>query len=314
MSTIRVTNLGTSESMLGYITTSSSKYNKLAEEASSNYKVTKPSDDPEATGSLLDINTQLEKLSGYLSNIKSSQTELSSLDSNLSSVTDLIQSATDLATEAANGTYSNTDMDNIKKQVDQIVNGLIDLANTQYDGKYLYSGAATSTKAYTTTTDVSGNITAITYNGTPSTSDYQRTVTISDGVTVTTNTTGDQVFGSYDSADPTKTKGLFGTLMTLSTALGAHDKTTTNSCLTGLSTALDNTSATRTTFASLSNRFDLTSSSINTTVTNLTAHQSDLQDADLSQVLADLSTQQTALQASYNVFSTVSKMSLLNYM
>lgn len=316
----RTTTLGSSDSMLGYIMGSESKYYQLSEEASSGYKVTKPSDDPEAAKSILSINTQLNQLQSYLDNMSQSQTELNSLDDTLSSVTDVITKATDLAAQGANGTYSNTDMDNIKTQIDQIIKSVTDLANTQYDGTYIFSGTATATKPFTTVTDASGNITSITYNGTPSTSDYQRYVTISDGVSFAINTTGDQVFGSYTAATvgppatPATGSGLLLTLGKLSAGLGAHDKTAVSNSLDGLNTALDTVSATRTTFASVSNRFGLTADSINTTVINLKSYKSDLQDADLSQVLADLSIQQTALQASYGVFSKISDMSLLNYM
>lgn len=326
MSTTRITSLGTANSMLSYIMNSESRYYELSEQASSGYKVTKPSDDPEAAKSILNINSQLNQLQGYLDNMTSAQTELDNLDSTLSSVTTLITKASDLASEAANGTYSDTDMDNIKTQIDQIIKSVTDLANTQYDGTYIFSGTRTATKTYTTTTDAGGNITAITYNGTPSTGNYQRYVTVSDGVSFAINTTGDQIFGSYTATDdngtpsdltddtPASGSGLLFTLGKLSEALGNHNKTEVSARLDELTTNLDTVSATRTKFASVSNRFQLTQDSIDSTVTSLKSYRSDLQDADLSDVLSNLAIQQTALEASYGAFSKTSSMSLLNYL
>lgn len=337
---MRVTTLQTNNSMLKYITSGESRYYELSKEASSGLKVTEPSDDPTAAKSLLNIKTQLSQLNSYLTNMKTSQNELDTLDTNLSSLTDLIGNATDLATEASNGTYSKTDLKNIKTQIDTIIQSVTDIANTNYDGKYMFSGTATSTQAYQTTS-VSGNITNITYQGTPSTGAYERYVNISDGTKVAINTSGDSVFGSYTTnGDGTITaNGILGNLVILSNALGNGGSTTingtidgvyhgtvggttyddgtvkTSDVLTGLNKALDTTSATRTKFASVSNRFDMTKTAINTSITALKAYKSDLQDADLATVLADLSAQETALQASMSVTSSMlSKVSLLNYL
>lgn len=71
----------------------------------------------------------------------------------------------------------------------------------------------------------------------------------------------------------------------------------------------------RTTFASVSNKFELTESSIDAAVTNLTERKSELQDADLTEVLTDLSAQKLALEATYSVTSQLlSGLSLLDYM
>lgn len=317
---MRITSLLTSDTLTGYLTSAESRYYQLSEEAASGYKVTKPSDDPSAAKKLININTQLNQLNSYLSNMSSASNELDTLDSTLSSLTDMIENVTDLATQAANGTYSGGDLSKIKTQVDSIIQSVLTTANTQYDGVYIFSGTATSTQTYTTVTDSSTNITSITYNGTPSTGDYERYVAISDGVSVGINATGDSVFGSYSvtttgGVTTTTANGLFGTLMTLSNALGKNDQAAVSSCLDGLSTALNNVSGVRTKYASVSNRFTLTKNSIDTTITNLKASQSDLRNADLATVLEDLATQEVALQACYQVTSNmIGKTSLLDYM
>lgn len=309
----RVTMLAESNSMLNYITSGESKYYDLSEESASGKKVRKPSDDPFATKSIIDVNSQMNKLNNYLNNMSLSQNELDVFDDRMSSLTDLIQKATDLTTQAANGTYSDKNMDDIKIQIDQTIQSVVDLANTQYNGNYIFSGTAASTKTYITD-PATGDIT---YQGTPETGSYQRYTTISDGVSVAINTTGDQIFGSYDSTDPTPpaTSGLIGTLAQISNALGNHDQSAVSGCLSELSTALDTVSVARTKFASVSNRFQITEDSINTSITQLTAYKSDLEDADLSEVLPKLTAQETALQATYSITSKLlSGSSLLDYL
>lgn len=313
----RVTMLGSANSMLNYIIGGESKYYELSEQAASGLRVIKPSDDSFATKSILDVNSQMNKLNSYLNNMALAQNELDVLDGTLSSLTNLVEKATELTAQASNGTYSNEDMDYIKIQIDQVIESVIDLANTEYNGTYIFSGTATSTKTYTTN-PATGNIT---YNGTPVTDDYQRCTTISDGVAVSINTTGDQVFGSYTAEiagsppTPEVAVGLLGTLKQISNALGNHNQAAVSNRLSGLGTALDTVSVNRTKFASVSNRFQITENSIKTTKTQLESYKSDLRDADLSDVLSDLTAQETALKATYSITSSLlSGSSLLDYL
>lgn len=319
----RVTMLGTSQSMLNYILSGESKYYDLSEQSASGLKVSEPSDDPFATKSILDTSAQMSKLNNYLDNMSISQNELNVFDDTMSSLTNLIEKATDLTTQAPNGTYSNENMDYIKIQIDTIIQSVVDLANTKYNGNYIFSGTAAATKTYVTD-PATGNIT---YQGTPSTGSYQRYTTISDGVSVAINTTGEQVFGSYQAFDDNGTQsdpsddtpevavGLLGTLAQISRALGDHDQAAVSARLDGLNDALDTVSATRTKFASISNRFQITEDSINATVTQLKAYKSDLQNADLSEVLSSLTAQQTSLQATYAITSKLmGGSSLLDYL
>lgn len=354
----RVSTIQQTNTMLGYITSAESKYNELAEEASSGIKVNDPSDDPNAVKKILKMNSKITELKGYAENIASAQSEVDTTSSTLTAVNDLISKASDSATQAANGTYNADDLKTVKSQVDQMVQSVFDLANTNYNGTYVFSGTATSTPTYTITTDpATGNITAITYHGTTS-NNYERQTTISEGVTVPTNVKGNDVFGSYlytsatamatgtevfgttktsttdtngqvttvtktvinngngtVTTNTTTATGLFGDLMTLSTALGANDTTTINSCINGLSTDLGTVTSNNTKLAAVSNRLEMTDGTLDETVTNLKSYRSELQDADLTEVLTDLATQENALKATYSVTSQLlSKTTLLDYL
>ena len=312
---MRTTTLDTNRSMLNYISARESEYNSLSEEASSGVKVSKPSDDPSATRSILNINTQLSQLQTYIDNMTSSKQELTTLDDTLSNTYDLVQKANDLAIQAANGTYSNDNLDAIKEQVDSIIESVVSYANTDFNGTYIFSGTRTSTEPYTIEKDDDGNITSIMYNGTPSDGDYKRTTTVGDGVTNAINVTGDAVFGQYDSTDETNSSGLLNSLMTLSSALGSHDQAAISDCLTDMDTSLDTLTSTQTKFAIVANKFDLTTKAYKTTITSLKENKSDMQDADLAEVLTQLAAAKTALEATYSVTSNLlGKTSLLDYL
>lgn len=315
---MRTTTLGSTTSMLNYITSGESRYYKLAEMASSGLKLTTPSENPNGARTVLNINSKLSQLDSYKNNMELAQNELDVSDNTFSSLTDAIQAASDLATQAANGTYSSQDLANFKTQIDQIMANVTDLANTQYNGNYIFSGTSTGTPAYNIVTDASGTITSATYQGTPSTGDYERSVQVADGVSLSINTTGDQLLGSYTAGSPATGSGLLYTLGTLSAALGSGNIHTSepsvSSSIDSLTNDLDTVLAQQTKFASVSQRFVMTQSSNDTMTTQLKSSRSDLQDADLSQVLTDLTAQKTALQATMSVTSQLlSGVSLLDY-
>ena len=310
---VRTTTLGTNLSMLNYIKSGESRYYDLALQASSGSKLAKPSDNPAAAKSVLNMNVQLTQLKSYLDNMSTAQSELDVSDDTLSSLSDSIEKANNYALQAANGTYSTSDLATLKSQIDQITENVVDLANTKYNGNYIFSGTSTTTPPYKIVKNAAGTITSIDYSGTPKTGDYQRRVTISDGTTATINTTGDQVFGSYNAGTGDNT-GLLGNLVSLSNALATNDQTAISASITNFETNSDTALSTRTKFAAVTQRFELTTNSINTTITQLTSYKSDLEDADLAPVLTELSAQKTALQATMSITSQLlNGTSLLDY-
>ena len=69
------------------------------------------------------------------------------------------------ATEAANGTNSAAQLQALGTQVNQDLDSLVQDANTQFEGDYLFSGTATNTAPIAVTRDAQGNIQEITYQG-----------------------------------------------------------------------------------------------------------------------------------------------------
>ena len=309
-SIFRITTLQQTNTMIGFIADNSNKYNDLLQEASSGIKVNEASDDPVAANKILDYTSQIKTLEGYLSNIDSAQCELNTADAVLDSLNELVNKVKDYATQAANDTYTQEDLDSIKSSVDSIIDSIISYSNTTYNGKYVFSGTATSTETYSYTTDVNGNYTSITYNGTDN--DYERYTTISEGTTVPVNARGSDVFGYYNSA--ADNSGLFGDLVTLSNALENGDTATIGTCMDGLNDDLDTIISVQTELASVYNQMDMTHDSIEDTIINFTEYRSKLQDADLSETLVELEATKVALEASYTLTSEVLSMNLLKYL
>ena len=170
-----------------------SNYNKLTKQLASGSKLTSITDDPIATVNVLNTNRQLGQMDTFSSNVELAKTELSALDDLMDLANGYLSNAWDKAVQANNQTYSDTSLKALKVEIDEITKTMVDLANTEYDDNYIFSGANTKTVPYTM--DDNGDII---YNGTPySNKDYIRQTEVADGVFEVINTTGDRVFGYY---------------------------------------------------------------------------------------------------------------------
>jgi flagellar hook-associated protein 3 FlgL len=121
---------------------------EAALQISTGKSVNEPSDNPTAAGLLVENNDQATFNSGYLQSISAVQGQLSTADSTLSSVTSALQQAISLGVEGANGTVSASDQAAIVVQLQGIQSQLVSLANTTYQGNYVFGGSITNTAPY----------------------------------------------------------------------------------------------------------------------------------------------------------------------
>ena len=172
-------------------------YNKLTKQLASGSKITNITDDPIAAVNILNTNRQLGQIDTFAQNVEIAQKELSTLDDLMDLANGYLSNAWDKAVQANNQTYSETSLKALKVEIDELTKTMVDLANTEYDNNYIFSGANTKTTPYTI--DENGDIT---YHGTPHDNpDYIRQTEVADGVFEVINTTGDKVFGYYTTKD-----------------------------------------------------------------------------------------------------------------
>ena len=178
-------------------------YEKLTAQLTSGHKIMKITDDPIASVNILNTNKQLGQIETFEQNVNMATAELSALDDLLDLANGYLSQAWDKAVQANNQTYGESSLKALKVEIDEITKTMVDLANTQYNDNYIFSGANTKTQTYTM--DEDGNIV---YNGTPQDNpDYIRQTEVADGVFETINTTGDKVFGYYQKVQETDANG-----------------------------------------------------------------------------------------------------------
>lgn len=168
-------------------------FNKLTAQLSSGKNIISLSDDPIASVNILNTTKQLGQIETFEQNVGMASAELSALDDLLDLANGYLSTAWDKAIQANNQTYGTDSLKALKVEIDEITKTMVDLANSQYNDNYIFSGANTKTVTYTI--NEKGEII---YNGTlQDNPDYVRKTEIADGVFETINTTGDKVFGWY---------------------------------------------------------------------------------------------------------------------
>jgi flagellar hook-associated protein 3 FlgL len=197
--------------------------------------------------------------------------------------------AVSLATSANNGTMSTSDVRSIGNQISGILDEVQSLANTTYQGQYIFGGGQTSILPFTTS---SGALPATTtYNGDQDVN-YLQTP---NGQKIQLNVPGDQIFSASG------TNSVFGALNSLVAdyASGTVNAAQAVNDTEALGTALNYVSQRRVTIDNSITQVTAASDAVTNEQTQLTSAQTNLMQADVAQVSTQLSlseTQQTALE------------------
>ena len=261
---------------------------QLTNELSSGVRINSLSDDPVAAGQNVGLLNQIQQDDSFTESSNLVTGQLQVADSALGSVVTELTSAITLATSANNGTMNSSNVKSIGNQISGITDEIMTLANSSYQGQYIFAGGQTSTVPFTTTNTVPA---VTTYNG-DSNVDYIETPA---GQKIQLNVPGSDIFlGSG-------TNSVFGALNALVAdySSGTVDTTQAVADTTALNTALNYVSQQRVTIDDSINQLSAASDAMTSNKTQLTTAQSNLMQADVASVSTNLSlseTQQTALE------------------
>src|SRR5690606_25227293 len=154
-----------------------------------------PSDDPAATSHSMRLHSDLEHTRQHRANIGRALSWLEATDSVLNEAGEALHRAKDLAVYGASGSLPSDARKALADEVKQILEHMVDLANSSHAGLYLFSGNKTLTKPYEL--DASGNVGP--YQGDDGTRSYE----ISTGVTIGVNVVGQDLFDDVRSEEHT---------------------------------------------------------------------------------------------------------------
>ena len=275
---------------------------QLTSELSSGLRVSSLSDDPVAAGQSSLLNSSISQDDTFVQTASTTQSLMQVADSTLSSVVTQLTSALSLSVSGNSGTASASDLTSLSQQLSSVRDQVVSLANTSYQGVYIFAGSKGSVRPFTIDTSTSPATT--TYSGDSQASN----VTTENGQLLQTTLAGSAVFMA-PGAD------VMTALNNLVADFASGTVSSTSSTDIGiLQTALGNVSQQQTVLGSSLDRLESASTYAQIDATNRTAEVSSLVSANPATVATQLSSAETQNQALMSVIATVEKQSLFSYL
>lgn len=266
-------------------------------EIASGRSVNVPSDNPTAAALLVENNDQATFNSGYLGSLTSIQGQFSTADSTLSSVTTALQRATSLGIEGANGTLSDADRAAIATELQGIQSQLVSLANTAYQGRYIFAGTVTNTPPFV----VDGSVpSGVSYVGNTDVNE----VSIGSGYQLAVNQPGSQLFAAPGN-------DVFLAINNLIQQVQSNGDIA--DAVTAIGTASSYLSAQRVFYGNAMNQAQSQTTYLNSAKLQISQQENTLSAADLAEAATNLSQSQLDTQATLAAISKLSQNDLFDY-
>lgn len=262
---------------------------QLTNELSSGVSVTSLSSNPVAAGENVLLLNQIQRDDSFTESSSLVQGQLQVADSALGSVVSQLTQAISLATSGTNGTLNSSQLQSISTELAGIRDEVTSLANTSYQGQYIFGGGQTTAAPFSTDTSTSPATT--TYSGDGNVN-YLQTP---NGQTIQLNVPGDQIF--ITSGSNSAFQALNNLINDFSSGVSAA---TSVQDLQSLNTALNYVSQQRVTIDNSLTRLTAASDAVSNEKTQLVTAQTNLMQADVAGLSTKLSlaeSQQTALES-----------------
>ena len=262
-------------------------------------RISRPSDDPVAVATSLRIRTDMARNDAYTKNADDAKSWLDITDTALSQLNDLLQRTRELAVEGSNGTLTQTDMQKIANEIEQLKAQMIQVGNTQYNGRYIFAGFKTTTQPFSETKN--------SYSGDNGVIEFE---VGAGGNKIAVNVTGDKVFN----VDSTGISQLLTVMDKLKNALDSGDHQAVSNLIADVDKQLENVLAVRAEVGAKSNRLDLIQNRLQDDNYNFTALLSKNEDVDLAQVITNLQMDENVYRASLAAGARIIQPSLIDFL
>jgi len=265
---------------------------------SSGRRVNQPSDDPAAAALLIDNRDRTTFTARYQQSLTSLQGQFQTADSTLNSVVLALQRALTLGVQGGNGTLSDQDRASIVNELQGIQDQLLSLANTTFQGRYLFAGTKTSTLPFVQDNTLPSGVR---YDG----NDAVNTVQIGDGYRLASNKPGSQIFAAPGRDVFLAMTGLIQSLQT---------NTGVNTAVGTLRDAFDYVSGQRVFYGNSMNQAQAQSTYLGSAQLQLSSQENTLGAADVEAAASRLVNSQNATNATLAAIGKISQLSLFDYL
>lgn len=295
---VRVTQGMLNTQLLRNLNNNLNRMDNLQQQLATGRRVSKPSDDPVAISFALRYRSEIGMNEQHQRNVDDSLSWLSYTDTLLDQAGNVLHRARELAVQGANGTNPEEAMNSIKSEMEQLYDQMVSIANSKFNGKYVFNGQKTDIEPYNDPDNARMTQTD------PGKIEFE----IGAGVKLAINVTGEEVFG------PASGDNVFAVLQDLVTSLDDNDHEAVSNLIGKLDDSLDAFLAVRADIGAKVNRVELAESRLQDIDINLQDLKSKNEDADMAEVIMHIKMAENVYQASLSAGARIISPSLVDFL
>ncbi len=300
---MRISDLMLTNNYTDNINSIKSRISNLSEQISTGNKINNPSDSPTDVVRLLDLKKRLNQNDTYSKSIANGKDFMEETVTVLENINDLVTNVLVKLTEVNDSTKDST-LSSYANEIDSALNLILSLANTEYNGKYIFGGTDFSDLPFGYNVSNTGIIVK------PADISGKQVINISFQQEEQINLPGSEVFGNVD---PSTGNDIFNLLISIRNKLNSGIKPDQNDIdkLKNIqSNFLDQISKA----GVVINNLDNTSEMLTNQNVKLQELISNVNDVDLAKAIMEMQNQDYILQMSYKLSAMILPKSLIDFL
>jgi flagellar hook-associated protein 3 FlgL len=268
-------------------------------EVSSGLRVQQASDDPTEIAEILQLQGDISQNQQIQSNLNSVSSDLGTADSALQTAVQAVENATSLGTQGASTTSTADERANLAQQVTGILQTLVGIANTNIDGRYIFSGDQDTQAAYQIDPTQPEGVKQLV--NAPAT----QVVVDASGTSISVSKTAQEIFDAKDANGNPTAGNVFAAVNSLVTALQSNNQTDISQAVISLQSADQYLNDQLAFYGQAESSITTATTVAQQFQTQETSNLSQLRDADVASVAVQLTQEQNQNQAALSAESTL---------
>ena len=303
---MRVTNRMMGEDFLIHLRRNLNQMHKTQNQLTTGKMFSRPSDNPVMVSRALSLETEVGRNAQYKRNIEDASGWVETTDGALNEIGASLNRLRELAIAAANGTNSDAEYKAYETEVGQLIQGLSQIGNSKYDGRFLFGGTKTL-ESPLSTDEVTGQIA---YSGNEERLRHE----VLPGVRVEINITGHEIFEAKEDGGDSLSEVLAKFKKGLAEPGSVERKTIGGDILKQLDEKIESVLSIRSKNGATANRLEAMLSLNDSEALNLTELLSKAEDIDFAEKVMQFATMENAYKASLSTGAKILQPTLLDYL
>lgn len=293
---MRITDGMIARNVMNNINQSYSRLDKLFEQAQTQKKISRPSDDPVTAMKGMFYRTNVIEVEQFKRNFSEAHNWIETTDSAIGEATKIMERVRELTTQASNETYDEGQLKSIAEEVTQLKEHMKTLANSKVGNKYIFNGTNTLNPPFKNLSDAA-----------PSFNSDDVNFELAKDIYVPVNMQGSAVFGEGEDS-------IFSLFDKLETALNDGETTGLTSFLDDIDASTNKLLGARAEIGARTNRLEFMEERIDNQEVIAKRIMSDNEDVEFEKVVMEFKAQEAVHQAAMAVAARIIQPTLMDFL